>query len=62
MNLCHQTVLRIIFQTGDVVRILGCQINLGLWSLYDEHTAGIITTGSTDGIDKHLFVCQETVG
>ena len=62
MNLCHQTVLHLILQTGDVVRILCSQINLGLWSLYDEHTAGIITTGSTDGIDKHLFVCQETVG
>ena len=62
MNLCHQTVLHLIFQTGDVVRILGSQINLGLWSLYDEHTAGIITTGSTDSIDKHLFVCQEPVG
>ena len=62
MNLCHQAVLHLILQTGNVIRILGSQINLGLWSLYDEHTAGIITTGSTDGIDKHLFVSQETVG
>lgn len=30
MNLCHQTVLHLILQTGNVIRILGSQINLGL--------------------------------